>query len=575
MVNLQEMIKNARLNPIQRSRILIVDDEIDICEYLQRCLAHFGHQNTRICSGAEQAMDIMDDEDFALALIDLRMPGQGGLWLLQQIREYHSDTAVLVISASRDFHDVKKALNHGAESYISKPVQMDELNHTVKNVLEKRYLTRDPASSLPNRTALVEALSAVRDDESHRFEGLAIVLIDRADELESVYGPSVADEIIKQLGARIRQVPGNSIVCRINTYQLGFLLRDMGDKSVIKRLRGLAETFKKTIDFAGIPLHIDGRIGYSSFKDAEINPELHIREAEFALRRASVSNREWVVFDSSQHSANLSKARESLDMLNEFEKAMGEGQLSFAYQPRISLADGTLCGMEALIRWQHPVRGYIPPDKFISRLEQSTYIHSLTKFAVKKVLGQIKYLEAKGITTPVSVNISVHNLFQSDFPDMIAGCLESFGVKGGMLELEITERALISDIDYITGVLEKLASMGITISIDDFGTVYSSLNYLVNLPSDIIKLDQSFVQTLNTKKGSARVVEIATDLAHHLGKKVVAEGVEDTETLKFIADTGCDMAQGFLLARPQLPDEIVEWHTKHQAKLSGWNRTLS
>jgi EAL domain-containing protein (putative c-di-GMP-specific phosphodiesterase class I) len=212
------------------------------------------------------------------------------------------------------------------------------------------------------------------------------------------------------------------------------------------------------------------------------------------------------------------------------------------------------------MRWQHPKLGNVLPENFIPRAEKSTLIDLLTEWAIDNALAQLVRWKQEGLELSVAVNVSSRNLLQPGFVDMVLRLLAHHQVDGKLLELEVTEGALMLDIEHIIVKLMELSNVNIIISIDDFGTGYSSLQYLSSLPASTIKVDQSFIQTLQDGAGSMHIVEAAVHLAHGLGMKVVAEGVEDKFSYDFLARIGCDVAQGFFISHPLPARELAEWY---------------
>ena len=212
------------------------------------------------------------------------------------------------------------------------------------------------------------------------------------------------------------------------------------------------------------------------------------------------------------------------------------------------------------MRWNHPVWGNIPPEEFILRTEHSTLIQLITEFALDQAMGQIVQWRQYDINVPVAVNISSRNLLQPGFTGSILRLLDRYGLSGELLELEVTEGALMVDMERSIDELVKLTGLQIIISIDDFGTGYSSLQYLHKLPISLVKIDQSFIRRLPTDKGAISILEAAVMLSHKMGIKAIAEGVENKEVYDFLRNIGCDLAQGFLISRPLSAANFAKWY---------------
>ena len=247
-----------------------------------------------------------------------------------------------------------------------------------------------------------------------------------------------------------------------------------------------------------------------------------------------------------------------LTLLGELRHAITANQLVLHHQPTVELSTGKVLRTEALLRWQHPEHGLMPPGEFMELAEMSGVVQPLTRWVLAQSIRQVRQLTVDGEFLHVAVNISARNLYEPDLVDWIVALLESEGFPGERLTLELTESLLMDDPLLALGVLRRLKSFGISLSVDDFGTGYSSLAYLRDLPIDEIKIDQSFVAAMAHPGGDDTIVRSVIDLGHNLGLAVVAEGVEDTETLVRLRDMGCDRAQGFLFSHPLPAEDLAE-----------------
>jgi EAL domain-containing protein (putative c-di-GMP-specific phosphodiesterase class I) len=229
------------------------------------------------------------------------------------------------------------------------------------------------------------------------------------------------------------------------------------------------------------------------------------------------------------------------------------------FQPKVDLVSHEIAGVEALVRWQHPVRGTVPPDQFIAVAEQTGLIRALTYWVMEAAVKQSYNFRRAGYTIPVAINLSTLNLVDPRLPARLQNHCLTWGIDPGTIELEITESSLMQDPAGTFQVLRRLNEMGHLLYIDDFGTGYSSLGYLKKLPVDALKIDKSFVLDMLSDKDAEQIVRSTIDLAHDLGLKVVAEGVETSDALDKLALLGCDMAQGYFVAHPMAADKVLEW----------------
>jgi EAL domain-containing protein (putative c-di-GMP-specific phosphodiesterase class I) len=246
-------------------------------------------------------------------------------------------------------------------------------------------------------------------------------------------------------------------------------------------------------------------------------------------------------------------------MIGELRNAVQGNQMFLDYQPKVSPNEKGMVGVEALLRWNHPERGMISPDIFIPLAEQADIIKNLTSVVLNKALERCALWKQDGLYIPVAVNLSIKNLHDLNFPNEVKMMLEKWGIDPGLLVLEITEGCIIVDQERVTRVVNELKGIGAKLSIDDFGTGYSSISYLKKFPARELKIDKSFVKDMLSNEENAIIVKSTIDMAHNIGCKVVAEGVEDEETLKALVKLGCDFIQGFYISRPLSPSQLTDW----------------
>lgn len=440
-------------------------------------------------------------------------------------------------------------------------VASDSVRSYLKHL--KWIARHDPATQLPNRSALLGALAQLPKVKSNaNLHMLVVVSLQNAMELKSAFGFDVIKEVAQQSAARYTYILQDKVqVYRIDPEQLGILIRDRDAQTIKLLLADLVRGARQPYQFNDIPIHADSRLGYATFSKITQSPDFYLQRAESALISADEEALDCVAY--SPETSNF--AKENLSILGSLMSAIREGQLSLHYQPKICIRTGEIHSVEALMRWNHPERGNIPPGIFIPRAEQSTLINLITEFALEQAMKQIVAWRQQGIHLPIAVNISPRNLLQPGFSDLVLSLLQRYEVSGQSLELEVTEGALMHDIARTIVELSRLADAKITISIDDFGTGYSSLQYLHQLPISLIKIDQSFVRRLPDDKGAVHIVEAAVTLAHKMGMQTIAEGVEEENAYKLLSDLGCDIAQGFMISRPLPAAEFEKWHAQYQA----------
>ena len=290
-----------------------------------------------------------------------------------------------------------------------------------------------------------------------------------------------------------------------------------------------------------------------------------MQRADVAMYAAKRTHSGFMVYDPNQDQHSL----KTLSLISEIRTALDEGQLRLYYQPVIDLQNNTVSGVEALIRWQHPREGLLQPDDFIPLAEQTGLIRPLTTWVLETAAEQSQQWAREGMELRIAVNLSAHNLHDLHFPEKFLDIIEQDKVKVPRLRLEITETAIMSGSSHALEVLNRLSARGVRISIDDFGTGYSSLNYLKRLPVDEIKIDRSFVTHMTVDENDTVIVRSTIDLAHNMGLKVVAEGVENEATYQLLARLHCDLVQGFYISTPVPARELVEWLKNSRWQLPG------
>lgn len=431
-----------------------------------------------------------------------------------------------------------------------------------RHIAQLRWIAyHDAYTDLPNRRALLEKMYEVAEKTSPHLLTLSVISLENSTELKSTFGVTAIEEAIKQLVKRFESINDAKFISHTETTQIALLIGSDGTASD-KIQDALVNLSQESISYKGIPLHVDTKVVNVRMSKVSQSPEDYLRQAEVALATARIRGE-----DSATYQAEfVGVTEENLAILGELRTAVKQDQLSLHYQPKIDLTTGAVQGVEALLRWHHPRRGNIPPSVFIPRAEESTLIHCITDFALGQAMKELNIWRQQGLSLSAAVNVSTRNLISHGFADSVVRLLDQHGLSGEVLELEVTEGALMTDVDHAASELQKLARLNIAIYIDDFGTGYSSLQYLHRLPVSHIKVDQSFIRRLHDDYQAVRVVEAAVGLAHSLGLKVVAEGVETIEVYDLLRNIGCDMAQGFLISRPLPAEAFVDWLKQYKGQ---------
>ena len=424
---------------------------------------------------------------------------------------------------------------------------------------KERQALHDALTDLPNRTLLQQrvenALAGARRDGI----GLGLILLDldRFKEVNDTLGHPAGDALLEVVARRLVSAvrPGDT-VARLGGDEFAVLLPDIDHPTDAIEVAGrikqsLAEPFR----LEGVLMDVDVSIGIALSPQHGDDVEVLMRRADVAMYVAKGEQTGIEVYDVARDPNSPTR----LGTVTALREALDLGQLELHYQPKVNLVDGTVVGVEALVRWRHPERGLIPPDDFIPLAERTGLVHRVTAFVVRAALEQVEEWWKQGVHVPVAVNVSMRDLQETDLAGLVAAELDAHHLPPSALVLELTESVLAQDPGRAVATLRELADLGVLSSLDDFGTGYSSLLLLERLPVAEIKIDRSFVRRLDEAGADPAMVRSIVGFAHGLGLSVVAEGVETSLAWKVLRDMGCDVAQGYRVARPMPAEQATQW----------------
>jgi diguanylate cyclase (GGDEF)-like protein len=419
------------------------------------------------------------------------------------------------------------------------------------------WAQHDTLTGMLNRDHFQERLADILKETGgdNAAWSLLILDLDRFKEVNDTLGHLFGDELLQQIASRIVEAtPDAELRCRLGGDEFAILSRSDGHSAVMAA-RQIQSGLETPIILDKIEIDIRSSIGIASFPEEPVTADEFFRRAEVAMYHSKRRGMGLTVYSTALDPYN----KRRLSLLGELRGAIENQQLLMHYQPKVDLSMNRTLGVEALLRWKHPQHGLISPGEFIQLAEQSDLIRSLTYWVMDEALYQCHVWRQTGYTLNVAVNLSPRNLHDSGLPVKLGGLLAKWAVPAGCLTLEITENAIMVDPERAMTILLRLHDMGIHLSIDDFGTGYSSLIYLKKLPVSQIKVDRSFVMNMTHDEDDAVIVQSTIDLGHNLDCEVVAEGVENLETLERLRSLGCDQVQGYYLSRPLSADDITTW----------------
>jgi diguanylate cyclase len=417
----------------------------------------------------------------------------------------------------------------------------------------------DGLTGLPNRTLLRDRIGqAIRQaDRELGPMALALLDLDRFKEVNDTLGHHYGDQLLIQVGQRLQAtLRAVDTVARLGGDEFAVLLpRIETAEGAVQVARKLQAALHEPFLVEGLSLDVEASIGLALYPDHGNDPEELLQHADIAMYVAKDTHAGFVLFDPTldQHSPR------KLVLLGELRRVIDQHQLLLHYQPKIHAHSGQVLGVEALVRWQHPDHGLIPPAEFIPLAEHTGLIGPLTHYVLDQALRQCHQWRQDGHELAVAVNVSARRLLDLAFPDEVAGLLAHWRVPARLLVVEITESTIMADPTHALEILGRLDRMGVQVAIDDFGTGYSSMAYLKSLPVHELKVDRSFVAQMTSNSRDAVIVRSTVDLGRNLGLRVVAEGVEDQTTWQELDAVGCDAIQGYYISRPVPPEDLITW----------------
>ena len=554
-------------------RALVVEDSADDTELLLRELKHGGYDPTHVRVETPEAMNAeLATKAWNIVFSDFSMPHFNAFDALALLRQTEIDIPFIIVSGTIGEDRAVTAMKAGAHDYILKG-NLKRLVPAVERELREarvrqerrqasetihRLAYTDPVTGLPNRIRFREYVQQAVE-EARGKHPLALLLMDleRFKEVNDTLGHSRGDNLLQQVGARLHSALFKpDTVARLGGDEFGVLLPRLAATEDVKLvIKKLQDFLQAPFMIDGIPIAVEASIGVATMPEHATDADTLLQRADIAMYRAKRMATGYALYapDYDPHSP------ERLGLMAELRDAIEHDQLVLHFQPKVEIANRRIVGAEALVRWQHPRRGLLQPDKFIGIAEPTGLMAPLTRWVLTEALSHCQDARRENIQFQISVNLSARSLHDPRLPDMVEQALIKTGAEPQQLMLEITESAIVLDPERAAETLTALSRMGIKLSIDDFGTGYTSLASIKRLPINEIKIDKSFISSMLSDKNEAVIVHSIIDLGHNLGLTVVAEGVETQETLDALAVFECDEAQGYFISSPQTYDALKRW----------------
>ena len=546
--------KNDRHN-----RILVVDDDRTMRLALVDAFLKENYEVEEASNGMH-ALNICKRRMPDLVLMDAVMPELDGFDACQMIREttQGADIPVLMVTALEDEDSIVRAFSSGATDYIAKPINFSVMKQRVARLIKankaekdvKKLAYHDPLTGLPNRAQLKQQIRIIVNRAAIEKQSFAILFLDldRFKMINDTMGHDAGDLLLKAVADRIRHcVRESDFIARLGGDEFTIVLENIeSPESAANVAEKICRSVGQPFVFMQQKMFVTTSIGISIFPDDGNDVGALIKHADSAMFRAKEKRNNFCFYEQGME-AEIAKR---LKLEQELRKAIDEDELVIHYQPQVALKTGELIGAEALVRWQHPVKGLVAPDVFIPLAEESGLINQLSDWVLENAAVQLKRWIQKGHKLTLAVNLSVKDLMAEELHTKLHDLMQRNSLPRNVLELEITESTLMDHPELMITEINKIKRMGITIAVDDFGSGYSSLNYLKRLPVDVLKIDRSFIADIESDPSDSAIVAGIIGLAKSLKMKTVAEGVETEDQRQILETLGCDNFQGYLFSKP-------------------------
>jgi len=548
--------------------ILIVDDDQSTRMTVASVLEREGYLVEQGSNGRE-AVRLFDILRPNVVIMDAMMPIKDGFEACKEIKSSPGgeDVPILITTALESEKSVDLAFESGAADFVPKPINLSVLRQRVRRLLAKqsadkhvqKLAYKDSLTGLPNRAAFVEQFQQELDHAKRNDSRAAIFFIDldRFKNINDSFGHEAGDVLLKALSGRlINCIRSGDMLARLGGDEFVVVLSNMSaDATPDQVAQSMLDALNEPFNVAGQELFATVSIGIAMYPDDGLSKDSLLKNADTAMYRAKAAGRNTY----RRYTQDMSEVLEQrMRVETELRKVLADNELSLYYQPKQDVLTGKVIGSEALVRWEHRLRGMVSPVEFIPVAEEMGIIKEIGLWVLDKACETIKSWQLEyGYQGTVAVNVSAVQMAESNFVELVQECLDKHELEPHYLELEVTETMVLENIDVMLDMLNRIKNMGVSISIDDFGTGYSSFSYIKQLPANTLKLDMEFIQDIPGNKADMAVVDGMIVLAHNLGMKVVSEGVETQEQYDFLLEHKCDLIQGYFINKP-LSEKVFE-----------------
>ncbi|MDH3655720.1 MAG: EAL domain-containing protein [Myxococcales bacterium] len=570
-----------------REVLLVEDNRID-AQLIRRLLRRVSSSYYRITHVRTLNDAVLSADELApnVILADLNLPDSRGTDTVASLQTAYPDIPLIIVSAWEDEAVSLRSVKAGAQDYLVKGhIDGANLHRVIRYAIERkrtelelvRLAQFDQLTGLPNRTLLRERVNHALARAMRSGSGVATLILDmdRFKEINDMLGHEVGDKLLIKAAKRIRaNVRDQDTVARLGGDEFAVVLEGVSEaKEVLPVIQRIVESLREVTTVDGHEVNTSTSIGIAMYPENGNNLSELLRAADLAMYQAKSSGRACYQFfaDAMQEEAQSRRALEWA-----LRHAVEANEFQLVYQPQVCLRTGGVIGVEALIRWMHPTRGLLTPYHFIGALEEFGLINEVGEWVLQTACEQMRRWHALELQPMrIGVNVSAQQFEDPLLIDKVRSALARTELSPEFLELELTESCLMSDPAQAGALLREIRDVGVRISIDDFGTGYSSLTYLNEFPLNALKIDKSFVQSVESSDRGGPISKMIIGLGQNLGLEVIAEGVETAGQLAYMQDHGCDIAQGYLYARPESPDDLTPWLMANQRTSGTYMRSIS